>query len=218
MSKSLGNFLTIRDALKSYHPEVLRLFLLSRHYRSPLDFSKKTVLDIQSGLVRIYRTLQRLKDVGVPMKKENESWGFLSGAQSEPFLQHFVDMMDDDLNTAGAMGLVFEKVREMNKDLDSEKIPLNDKTLTRLENDRHQLVLAARVLGILHEQPEVFFSQLAGTQKEPDPSEIEKMIEDRNTARASKDWEKADEIRERLRELGVVLEDGPQGTTWRLDV
>jgi len=218
MSKSLGNFLTIRDALKSYHPEVLRLFLLSRHYRSPLDFSKKTVLDIQSGLVRIYRTLQRLKDVGVPMKKENESWGFLSGAQSEPFLQHFVDMMDDDLNTAGAMGLVFDKVREMNKDLDSEKIPLNDKTRTRLENDRHQLVLAARVLGILHEQPEVFFSQLAGTQKEPDPSEIEKMIEDRNTARASKDWEKADEIRERLRELGVVLEDGPQGTTWRLDV
>ena len=79
MSKSLGNFLTIRDALKSYHPEVLRLFLLSRHYRSPLDFSKKTVLDLQSGLVRIYRTLQRLKDVAVPMQKENGSLGVFVG-------------------------------------------------------------------------------------------------------------------------------------------
>jgi len=74
------------------------------------------------------------------------------------------------------------------------------------------------VLGILHEQPEIFFRQLAGTQKTPDPSEIEKMIQDRNTARASKDWAKADEIRDRLKGWGVVLEDGPQGTTWRLDV
>jgi cysteinyl-tRNA synthetase len=127
-------------------------------------------------------------------------------------------MMDDDLNTAGAMGLIFEKVREMNKHLDSEPPPLNNTTCTRLENDRHQLVLAARVLGILHEQPEIFFRQLAGTQKAPDPSEIEKMIQDRNTARASKDWARADEIRDRLKGWGVVLEDGPQGTTWRLDV
>jgi cysteinyl-tRNA synthetase len=218
MSKSLGNFLTIRDALKSYHPEVLRLFLLSRHYRSPLDFSKKTVLDLQSGLVRIYRTLQRLGDVAVPMQNINGSWGFLSGDQRDPFLQQFVDMMDDDLNTAGAMGLVFEKVREMNKLLDSEKTPLNDKIHSHLENDAHQLFLAARVLGILHEQPEDFFRQLAGTQKQADPAEIEKLIEDRIEARAAKDWAKADEIRERLKGLGVILEDGPQGTTWRLDV
>jgi cysteinyl-tRNA synthetase len=218
MSKSLGNFLTIRDALKSWHPEVLRLFLLSRHYRGPLDFSKKAVLDLQSGLVRIYRTLQRLEDAAVPVQKENGSLGFLSGDQSDPFLQQFIDMMDDDLNTAGAIGLVFEKVREMNKLLDSDKGPLNDTTRSRLENDRHQLFLAARVLGLLHEQPEDFFRQLAGTQKHADPAEIEKMIEDRTEARAAKDWAKSDEIREHLKGLGVILEDGPQGTTWRLDV
>ena len=80
------------------------------------------------------------------------------------------------------------------------------------------MFLAARVLGILHEQPEDFFRQLAGTQKQADPAEIEKMIEDRTEARAAKDWAKADEIRERLKGLGVILEDGPQGTTWRLDV
>ncbi len=127
-------------------------------------------------------------------------------------------MMDDDLNTAGAIGLVFEKVREMNKLLDSDKGPLNDTTRSRLENDRHQLFLAARVLGLLHEQPEDFFRQLAGTQKHADPAEIEKMIADRTEARAAKDWAKSDEIRERLKGLGVILEDGPQGTTWRLDV
>jgi cysteinyl-tRNA synthetase len=218
MSKSLGNFLTIRDALESYHPEVLRLFLLSRHYRGPLDFSKKAVLDLQSGLVRIYRTLQRLGDAAVPIQKENGSIGFLSGDQSDPFLQQFVDMMDDDLNTAGAIGLVFEKVREMNKLLDSDKGPLSDITRSSLENDRHQLFLAARVLGLLHEQPEDFFRQLAGTQKHADPAEIEKMIADRTEARAAKDWAKSDEIRERLKGLGVILEDGPRGTTWRLDV
>jgi cysteinyl-tRNA synthetase len=127
-------------------------------------------------------------------------------------------MMDDDLNTAGAIGLFFEKVREMNKRLDSDKGPLNDKVKTHLENDLYQLVLAARVLGILHEQPEVFFKKLTGTQKHMDPSEIEKMIEARNEARASKDWAKADEIRERLKGFGIILEDGPKGTTWRLDV
>lgn len=218
MSKSLGNFLTIRDALESWHPEVLRLFLLSRHYRGPLDFSKKAILDLQSGLVRIYRTLQRLGDAAVPIQKETGYLGFLSGDQSDPFLQQFVDMMDDDLNTAGAIGLVFEKVREMNKLLDSDKGTLNDTTRSRLENDRHQLFLAARVLGLLHEQPEDFFRQLAGAQKHADSAEIEKMIEERTAAKAAKNWAKADEIRDRIKGLGVILEDGPQGTTWRLDV
>jgi cysteinyl-tRNA synthetase len=218
MSKSLGNFLTIRDALESYHSEVLRLFLLSKHYRSPLDFSKRAVLAIQSGLVRIYRTLQRLEDVAGPIQKESGREVFLSGDQSDPFQEQFVSMMDDDLNTAGAIGLVFEKVREMNRLLDSEEGPLDEMTLSRLENDRHQLLLAARILGILHERPDKFFRQLAGDESHVDRGEIEKMIEDRTAARASKDWAKADEIREHLKGMGIMLEDGPQGTTWRLDV
>ena len=218
MSKSLGNFLTIRDALESYHPEVLRLFLLSKHYRSPLDFSKKAVLALQSGLVRIYRTLQRLEDVAGPIGRESGPEVFLSRDQGDSFLEQFVNMMDDDLNTVGAIGLVFEKVREMNRLLDSEEGPIDEMTRSRLENDRHQLLLAARILGILHDRPDQFFRQLAGAEKHVDRGKIEKMIENRAAARASKDWAKADEIREHLKDMGVILEDGPQGTTWRLDV
>ena len=227
MSKSLGNFLTIRDALETYHPEVLRLFLLSKHYRSPLDFSKKAVLALQAGLVRIYRTLQRIEDMAAPHPDlqpggtpapEDESLAFLPNDQNDPFLEQFINMMDDDMNTAGAIGLVFEKVREMNKLLDSEKVPLDKMTRKRIEKERHHLFLAARVLGILHERPENFFNILAGTEKRVDRSEIDKMIEDRVAARAAKDWPKADKIREHLKEMGVVLEDGPQGTIWRFDV
>jgi cysteinyl-tRNA synthetase len=212
MSKSLGNFLTIRDALKSYHPQVLRLFLLSKNYRGPLDFSKRAILGIQSGLVRIYRTLERLENLIGPYKEEAED------LRNDPFMEQFFSVMDDDLNTVGAIGLIFEKVREINKLLDSCNGSIDKKNRIRLINDRHELFHAGRVLGLLEESPAEFFKQLSGVMEDVDPGEIEKMIEERNTVRAAKDWVKADEIRERLKELGVVLEDGSKGTTWRLDV
>jgi len=212
MSKSLGNFLTIRDALKSYHPQVLRLFLLSKNYRGPLDFSKRAILGIQSGLVRIYRTLERLENLIGPYKEEAED------LRNDPFMEQFFSVMDDDLNTVGAIGLIFEKVREINKLLDSYNGSIDKKSRIRLINDRHELFHAGRVLGLLEESPAEFFKQLSGVVKDIDPGELEKMIEERNAARAAKDWAKADEIRERLKELGVVLEDGSKGTTWRFDV
>ncbi len=222
MSKSLGNFLTIRDALKSYHPQVLRLFLLSKHYRSPLDFSKSAVLAQQSGLVRIYRTLQRLDNVIGPYQertKDNPE-AFLSGDQPDPFIEQFVNLMDEDLNTAGAVGLMFDKVREINKLLDSGGGALDETTQRRLANDRQYLFLTGHILGLLEETPAQFFDELLSLSegKPVDPSEIEKMIEQRAVARGKKDWAKSDEIRDRLKEMGVVLEDGPRGTTWRLDV
>ncbi|MBW1901090.1 MAG: cysteine--tRNA ligase [Deltaproteobacteria bacterium] len=226
MSKSLGNFLTIRDALESHHPQVLRLFLLSKHYRSPIDFSQSAVNAMQSGLVRIYRTFQRINDV-LDFQEETEdipeaflSEGQPAGLTHAPFIQQFVDAMDEDLNTAGAIGLMFEKVREMNKLLDSYTGPVDEPTRRRLINDRRNLSLAGRVLGLFEESPAQFFDELSTPlEKERfDPSEIEKMIKDRATAREEKEWAKADEIRDRLKEMGVVLEDGAQGTTWRLDV
>ena len=220
MSKSLGNFLTIRNALEIYHPEVLRLFLLSKHYRSPLDLSKAAVLSMQSGLVRIYRTIQRLEEViGPDPEKAGEiPVSFLTENMDDSFLKHFIGMMDDDLNTAGAIGLVFDKVRQMNRLLDSGKESPDDATRRRLKNDRRQLFLSGRVLGILHERPDEFFSKLADFEDQVNPSEIEKMIRDREAARTAKDWAKADKIRDRLKVMGVVLEDGQKGTTWRLDV
>jgi len=217
MSKSLGNFLTIRDALHMYHPEVLRLFLLSKHYRSPLDFSKSAVLGLQAGLVRIYRTLQRLDQLIGPDKDKGTVPvpSSLSAPEKDSFLDQFVQAMDDDLNTANAIALLFEKVKEMNKTMDS---PLDDSSKARLSLDRRQLYLAAAVLGFLHEEPEAFFEALAASTQEADSGEIEKLIEERKSARKNKDWARADAIRQRLKDMGIVLEDGPKGTTWRYDV
>lgn len=219
MSKSLGNFLTIRDALKSYHPQVLRLFLLSKHYRSPLDFSKKDVLSLQTGLVRIYRTLERLESLIGPFQKEDVPHaGVLSDEQSVPFLKEFIQFMDDDLNTAGALGLVFEKVKEMNRLMDTHDDNPPEDMLSRLEEERRHLLSAAHVLGFLEEGPKSFFVGLSNYSETVDEDEIEGLIEERITARAEKDWAKADAIRDRLDAMGIILEDGPQGTTWRVKV
>jgi len=220
MSKSLGNFLTIRDALKSYHPEVLRLFLLSQHYRSPLDFSKKAVLALQTGLVRIYRTLQRLEMLigDYQGQKDVLGFGFLAAEQKDPFLKGFVQAMDDDLNTAGALAAMFEKVKYVNKLMDAYGDKPDKGILRQLEIDRHHLFSTAAVLGILDESPEDFLKELSSSAESIDADEVERMIEERTAARADKDWAKADAIRDRLQEMGVVLEDGPHGTTWRYDI
>lgn len=217
MSKSLGNFLTIRDALQIYHPEVLRLFLLSKHYRSPLDFSKSAVLGLQSGLVRIYRTLQRLDQMIGPDKHKVARTlpSSLSAHEKDSFLDHLVRTMDDDLNTANAIALIFEKVKEMNKIMDA---PLDDSDKARLDLDRRHLFAAASVFGFLQGDPESFFEALAASPQSADTGEIGKLIEERTAARKNKDWARADAIRRQLKEMGIVLEDGPKGTTWRYDV
>jgi cysteinyl-tRNA synthetase len=217
MSKSLGNFLTIRDALQMYHPEVLRLFLLSKHYRSPLDFSKSAVLGLQAGLVRIYRTLERLDQLIGPDKDKGTIplSSSLSAPEKDSFLDQFVQAMDDDLNTANAIGLLFEKVKEMNKTMDS---PPDDSIKVRLSGERRDLCLAAGALGFLQEEPGTFFEALATSTRAADPEEIEKLIDERTAARKDKDWAKADAIRQRLKDMGIVLEDSPKGTSWRYDV
>ncbi len=226
MSKSLGNFLTIRDALERYHPQVLRLFLLSRHYRSPIDFSGEAVRGMQSGLVRIYRTFQRLEEVLPPEKPDaGLSGAFLSEDLSadgppEPFMEQFMAVMEEDLNTASATGLIFEKVREVNKVLDSGEGSPPEPVLQSLSRDRRNLLMAGRVLGLFEESPARFFEEIAvrPAGDQVDPSVIEKMIQERAAARKEKNWARADEIRDQLKKMGVILEDGPQGTTWRSDV
>jgi cysteinyl-tRNA synthetase len=217
MSKSLGNFLTIRDALKTYRPEVLRFFLLSKHYRSPLDFSKAAVLDLQSGLVRIYRTVQRVNVLlgKAHLKESTPLEGSLATAGEGTFLGRFTDAMDEDLNTPSAIALMFDEVTEMNKAMDSG---LDDTGKKALEKDLSALCVAARVLGVLEENPEDFFEMVAAPPNVVDTALIERLIEERARARASKDWAKADAIREELKRLRIILEDEPKGTTWRYDV
>lgn len=219
MSKSLGNFLTIREALETYHPEVLRLFLLSKHYRSPLDFSKEAVLGMQAGLVRIYRTLQKLREWVGPLPGDPHAVeGPLIPGGSDPFLQQFIGFMDDDLNTAGAIGVVFEKIKEINKEMVADQSGPNPESIDRLKADFRNLTLAGHILGLFRQEPETFFSQVSDAGEGIDPAVVEALIQERAEARRQKDWSRADAVRNQLKEMGVILEDAPQGTTWRLDV
>jgi cysteinyl-tRNA synthetase len=126
--------------------------------------------------------------------------------------------MDDDLNTAGAIGLMFEKAKEMNKLLDLQGDRADKKTRVQLETDRRHLFSVAKVLGVLAESSEDFFRKLASSPESIEMDEVEHLIEERARARDEKDWAKADAVRERLHNMGIILEDGPDGTTWRFDV
>ncbi len=216
MSKSLGNFITIRDALKEYPAEVLRLFLLSKHYRSPLDFARKDVLNVQSGLIKIYRTLQRLESlIGRPESKCDYAMGCIfPGDDGGDFIKQFLAFMDDDMNTAAAVGLIFEKVKEMNRLMDDHAGKPDETQLKRLADDRSDLLKVAGVLGTLQAEPEEFLSSVSGDSY-IDSEEVERLIMERADARANKDWAKADMARKTLLEMGVIIEDTPQGTKWR---
>ena len=215
MSKSLGNFITIRDALTLYHPQELRLFLLSKHYRSPLDFSRSAMLETRSGLVRIYRTLQRVEEIIGPYKHDTNT-AFLSDVSGNDFKNRFINVMDDDLNTAAGLGLLFDKVRDINKLLDS---PAEKTDITsQLAKERKALLECSRALGLLEGEPSHFFHNIIKASPEVATEEIEKMIKERQEARKTKDWARADAIREELFGKGIILEDGPKGTSWRLRI
>ncbi len=216
MSKSKGNFVTIREALKKYPGEVIRLFLLSKHYRSPVDYSKKDVSDTQSGLIRIYRTIQRLRDLLGDFKKKNIS--DLSVEHNNELLKQFINFMDDDLNTAGAVGLIFEKIKDLNRMMDQYDITNNTTILRRIGFERDDLFTITNALGIIQNSPESFFNEIASREIKIDEGKINKMIKQRNQARKDKDWAKADQIRVALLEMQIILEDSSQGTVWRPDV
>ncbi len=191
MSKSLGNFFTIRDVLKVYDAETVRYFLMSGHYRSQLNYSDENLNQGRAALERLYTALR-----GMPV---------VAAAGGEVFVERFRAAMDDDFNTPEAYSVLFDLAREVNR--------------LKAENAAEAAGLAARlrelagVLGLLEQDPEAFLQGDAGSDDEV--AEIEALIKARNDARASKDWPAADAARNRLNELGIVLEDGPQGTTWR---
>jgi len=218
MSKSLGNFITIRDALELYHPQELRLFLLSKHYRSPLDFSHSALLEVRSGLIRIYRTLQRLEQIIGPYESNSKGaiTPFLSLLQGDGFKDRFVRVMDDDLNTAAGLGLIFDKVRDINRVIDSSV--QNKDIRSQLIRGRSDFLDCGKVLGLLEEEPSKFFQEMVKTPSELDTEEIETLIRERDEARKAKDWARADAIRDELSRNGLILEDGAKGTSWRFRI
>ncbi|EJN6958307.1 cysteine--tRNA ligase [Photobacterium damselae subsp. damselae] len=191
MSKSLGNFFTIRDVLNHYDPETVRYFLMSGHYRSQLNYSEDNLKQARSALERLYTSLRGL-DTSV------------EAAGGEEFVARFKEAMDDDFNTPEAYSVLFDMAREINR-LKTDDVAAASVLGARMRE-------LADVLGLLGQEPEVFLQSGAN---DDDVAEIEALIQQRLDARAAKDWAAADQARDKLTEMGIILEDGPQGTTWR---
>ena len=196
MSKSLGNFFTVREVLKQYRPEVVRFFVLSSHYRSPLNYSDEQLDDAGAALTRLYTALRGV-EVGAEITMTNYS-------------ERFKQAMDDDFNTPVAVAVLFDMARELNKEKNSES-----ELASQLAGELKEL---SNVLGILQDDPESFLqageSEQDGT---PTEQEIEQFIEQRSQAKQNKDWALADKIRDDLKQQGIVLEDVATGTSWRRD-
>lgn len=215
MSKSLGNFLTIHQLLSVYPSEAIRLFLLSAHYRSPLDYTKQHMQNSVAGLERFYKTKARLLNALQITSSDAEcDPALLKWAQD--FGAFFSKAMDDDFNTAKVIGAIFEGVRECNRVLD-QQVAVSAKCLNAILQHFEKV---QTVLGVLGSSPEDFFAEMKkkGLQHcDVDATEIEALIVQRREARAQKDFAKSDDIRDGLKALGVILQDQPDGTTqWTL--
>jgi cysteinyl-tRNA synthetase len=222
MSKSLGNFLTIKEILKEYHPEVVRLFLLSRHYRSPVDYSTQGMQEARRNLERFYQTLAGTEDKldtqegkGIDTKGGFTPEEMAAFRRAEGFTDRFAEAMDDDFNTARALAALFELGHDLNRLL-QDPSPHAPQVLRA---GREAFAVAGEVLGIFQEDPQAFLEAERERKTEKlslAPEEIEKLIAERDEARKNKDWARADEIRDHLASQGIVLEDTSKGTTWRV--
>jgi cysteinyl-tRNA synthetase len=222
MSKSLGNFLTIKEILKEYHPEVVRFFLLSRHYRSPIDFSSQGMEEARRNMERFYQTLAGIDEVIAQEKAREPVPEGLSPEEmavyrrAEEFPDTFAEAMDDDFNTAVALAALFELGHDLNRILQDP----SPHAPQILHKGREAFAVAREVLGIFQEDPHVFLEAERERKTEKltlTPKEIEKLIAEREEARNKKNWTRADEIRDQLASQGIILEDCPQGTTWRVE-
>ncbi len=213
MSKSLGNFFTIRDILKRYNPEVLRFFILSAHYRSPIDFSDQNLVDAEAGLSRFYEALQAGEEAieGAEMGVAAED-----GAKLD---ESYRAAMDDDFNSALAIAHLFEAVRTVNRLIATKKFRKKVELVATVADLLQRVRSFGEVLGILQADPSTWLTQqrIAGlADLEIDVSDIEAAIVARLQARKDKDYVRGDEIRDELDARGILLLDTAKGTSWKL--
>ena len=199
MSKSLGNFFTVREISEKYDLQVLRFFMLTAHYRNPLNFSAELMESAKAGLDRILTGAERLKDLIEQADETDLSSAEMAGLQeSEKFTNQFEKAMDDDFNTADAITAIFDFVKFLNTNTDENS---SKAYLTGLHDSLWRL---ADVLGLILDREE-----------ENLDDEIEELIQERQDARKNKDFAKADEIRDKLLAMGIVLEDTREGVKWK---
>jgi len=216
MSKSLGNFFTIKEVLEKFDPEAVRLFLLTTHYRSPIDFSDRNIHDADRARRRVYNLLQTVDRLLAenPAAGEERRAPAEVEAAVESMLARFEEAMDDDFNTAKALGNLFEVVRILNGAV--QDLPAGEAAalIPLLRRFRENIDRIGTVLGLFRESPP---SVLKG-EADASSREIETMIEARLAARKRKDWAEADRLRDELAARGVRLKDRPDGTTdWEWD-
>ncbi|MGC7590687.1 cysteine--tRNA ligase [Bisgaard Taxon 46] len=193
MSKSLGNFFTIREVFNHYNAETVRYFLLTAHYRSQLNYSDENLNLAHTALERLYTALRGTDASAVACGGEN-------------YITAFKEAMDDDFNTPNAISVLFEIAREVNK--------FKNEDMEKANGLAARLRELADILGLLYQDPEEFLQ--SGLEDE-EVALIESLIKQRNEARAAKDWATADAARNQLTKMKVILEDGANGTTWRKD-
>jgi cysteinyl-tRNA synthetase len=233
MSKSLGNILTLKEIFKDWHPETIRLFLLSSHYRSPVDFSFDSLSEAKTALDRFYATLKAIQDelkkpvsprppsLPSPSRGEGGSGSVIKDCRQaiESFPTLFVEAMDDDFNTAQALGYFYDLLRHLNSLLDVSKGHPTEEIVALLRKGLKHLTNTGSIFGLFQKNPETYLDEQRkeGLKRlKLSEEEILKFIDERNAARKEKNWKKADEIRNDLLSEGIVLEDTPTGTIWKI--
>ena len=221
MSKSLGNFLTIRDILHQYHPEVLRFFIFSTHYRNPLDFSETAMQDAMAGLDRLYEcmaAIDTLSDTGVTGEK-----AVLASTPDADKLrtleERFQKAMDDDFNTAQGLGILFDAARIINKICQQLPARPSQEDSKLLKDAGILIKKLAGIMGLLQEDAREYLKRQKATLLKGlaiSEQEIMGLIQERKDARTAKDWARGDSIRDQLLAKGIDLKDGASGTTWEI--
>lgn len=213
MSKSLGNFLMIKDILKQFHPETVRLFLLSSHYRSPIDFSDKAMIEADSAMDRIYKSLERLETLFGKLNSLEMS------GKSGQLWQRCIKAMEDDFNTAKALAEIFDAIHEINRVLDRTPNPKSEKR-EFLKQTYEDIKRCSSVLGLMNSDVAAYFEAkraLGLTREGIDPKIVDSLVQERSEARKARDFARADAIRAKLQEMNVSIEDRPDGTVWKIE-
>jgi len=220
MSKSLGNFVTVQDVFQEHPPEVLRFFLLGKHYRSPLDFTWPAMQDAEKALKRIYQARLNMsaaleegsgKDASLPKEIAEEA---------DQLMRQSREHLDDDLNTAACMGDIFSLIRLGNRILENKGWRKSRQGRELLEGIQEHIRTTGHVLGAFHNDPGTFLDELRrfkARRRGIDLEEVQRLIAERREARQNKDFSRADSLRDHLADMGIVLQDGPQGTDWDME-